>query len=420
MHFLKRLGVAIGALAAFAVSPVATARDAIPEGAWTVKVAGTQYGPFRDRTSVIMLSAPDARGFVTGYTPGRTLMLVAKSQPQSRTLRGLWMERTALNDYAPTGRWGLVELRFGGDPASSIDARFSIGYREPNVSHSKEAPGLPGMRATGSRVADAVDVPVVHHLRRAWSTLTGKPSPFPAIHGVWPTGEIDAAIRAWMEGGREATAFGGSQATSPCAATCMGVEPRRLLVRASSIQVGRTNEKTAEIGGAVSVAARLVSPVGGTALTGERGPYLFRRTKDNALSSRTGENLLLVDVPPLWPGLHRCQASLSLGQQNYTLPAGAWSDPLSDLYYAIDGTMQEFGVGDRATRLSVHARGSDNAAPGKGVKAIWSELDRHAAAAPARSGTRALADGVCFRDETMFRAANGRTWSKLYTDITVR
>ena len=194
-----------------AVSGVASAVPDSIEGGWGLTIRGSEYGPFKSRRQAFMFSKPDRNGVVVGHAPGGAVMFIGAQQPGSRNVRGVWMEKAPGTTNQTTGRWGLMEARLGGEPASSMDIRMSVGYRAPDAAWALNNPGMPGMQGRGSRLSnEAVQLPPVRTVQSAWDGMVRKPSPYSAIHGIWPTTKMDTAIQAGCAERRERQ-FGGSQ-----------------------------------------------------------------------------------------------------------------------------------------------------------------------------------------------------------------
>lgn len=405
-------------------------------GVWSVNFTGTPYGPFKNRAQAIGFSVPDRNGVVSGRSLGREdLVFVGRKIVGSRRVRGIWME-TGLRNGAATGRWGLMEFRPSGEAGNSAQIFFSIGYREPSNAFSGRYPGQVGMRANSAnrRTADAPNNTSVARVRNLWNAQVRKPSPFPAIHGIWPTAEINNAIQAWMNGERASGNFGSDNLVDVCAAKCMGKEPTRLTIRGKKLSANKNGARRVQISGSVRPSAK-VRAVNSSANLPPRGqPYIFNRSRDNRITGRDDDAGLMMVNPPKDSELFcKVRDRSTFGQVGYDLPAGLWSDPTGDVSLDYEGSMTEWAQTLAGTQtLSVNNR-SDirlyNSAFGSvpanygwtyGVKAWWSRLvesTRNSDIAPSTFSK----NEICFRNEARFFSAKGRDTSViLRSDVTVR
>lgn len=340
--FLSSVAIAIAA-PFIAVSAPADAQSGIPrqnsavigsasttsdtiEGGWGLTIRGSEYGPFKSRRQAFMFSKPDRNGVVVGHAPGGAVMFIGAQQAGSRNVRGVWMEKAPGTTFQTTGRWGLMEARLGGEPASSMDIRMSVGYRAPDAAWAVNNPGMPGMQGRGSRLSnEAVQMPTVRTIQGAWEAMVRKPSPYSAIHGIWPTSKINTAIQAWVRGETQNASFGGSRSVDPCAAKCMGKEPENLLVRLLALY--GIGERRTEFYGNLRAKVDVVNARGRMQkAVGDQS--IFQRPRNNAIK-RQGQGFGVVG-PPMVGLVLTCEAGStypSLGQANFKLPSTAWSDP---------------------------------------------------------------------------------------------
>ncbi|MEL7446529.1 MAG: hypothetical protein AAGK02_12080, partial [Pseudomonadota bacterium] len=308
------------------------------QGMWTVDVKGTEYGPFKDRQQVFAFSQPDEFGIVTGVSVGRnSVVFFGKLQDgRNRKLRGVWME-TNRRSGEPTGRWGLMEVRTGGEPASSAQIFFSIGYRRPQKAFTGRYPGQVGMEAVGQKVtAGPVTFPSVSEATAQWRSLITKRNPYPAVEGIWPGPDIHPPIRRWI--------YDGKPDETLCSAGCLGKEPTRLSATHTATDIYKKSERRTERGGKAGVAIVIVDQSDGTEKrTSAKRIYDVSRADSWPNTRDRG-----VQFSPQYRtqpcGKYR---RIEPNAKFFALPAGAWSDPLSDIRLHGQFNLIEFGLTNR-------------------------------------------------------------------------
>jgi len=324
------------------------------EGNWSVTVQGAEYGPLRARRMVLQFTNPDSNGLVVGRAPGKPLVMIGRRDGNSG-FRGVWMETAGPTNFSTTGRWGVVQASsYRNANGSGMDARFSVGYRLPLKQVSN--PAIPGMRARGSHLDGGTGGgwPSARVLLNAWDRMVAKPSPYSAIHGIWPTSEINTAIQKWVGNERVAGNFGTTQNVDFCAAKCMGNEPVAAVLRTTSIWANERREEKYEIAGQID--AGLVFEVRGkrTFAIPERVKRVFERGRDNPLKGGSRQfRLGLVEPPPppspayQYYGCDFRRDAPSYSQVSFPIPSGIWSDPLTSIRFTYGGVLAELGVNGR-------------------------------------------------------------------------
>ncbi len=411
----------------------AASTDTGVKGAWNITIDGTEYGPFANRRQAIAFGAPDRNGIVTGTSIGRdNVIFIGRAQNGSnRKLHGIWMEASR---GQATGRWGLMEVRTSGESATSMQARFSIGYRKPSSAWRGRAPGQPGMGGQGPKIhSNQLRVPTVSQAQAQWRRLIQKGSPFPGIHGLWPTAEIDAAIQPWIRGEKTAAQFGGQQLVDPCKAKCMGKEPTTLSMFGANIDAQKNRERNLEFSGFVNVAASLVRkgerPI---ALTSKGSNRVFDRSRENKVKfndSGVGDISFFVNPPRHTEIYCNRNTNYRLGRASFSIPAGVWSDPFADLTTSYSGSLTEWDLTVAGSlvlrpRRLAYSYNRDGFRPygwSKNFKQHWSDFKKFNAQYP--SDNHELSDQVpCFRTEAEFAESDGRRNLLLWlrTDIQVR
>lgn len=337
------------------------------QGNWSVTVQGAEYGPLAARRMVLQFTNPDSNGLVVGRAPGKPLVMIGQ-RAGNGGFRGVWMETAGPTNYQATGRWGVVRVSANRNAnGSNIDALFSVGYRLPL--RQVNNPGVPGMRARGTHLGGETggNMPNARVLLSAWDGMVRKGSPFSAIHGIWPTDDINAAIQKWVGNERVAGNFGTTQNVDLCAAKCMGNEPQKLLIR--MIGLRSDNERKVEIYGDLRANADLVKTSGGFYKT-MGSTLIFQRARSNSIK-RDGKFFLYVGPPTSTTPTH-CYSNRSygsLGQANFTLPVLAWSDPTLEIEIRPSGQLFEKDFAAKTDdRLPNFPYGSTK------VKTSWQEL----------------------------------------------
>lgn len=324
------------------------------QGNWSVTVQGAEYGPLAARRMVLQFTNPDSNGLVVGRAPGKPLVMIGQ-RAGNGGFRGVWMETAGPTNYQATGRWGVVRVSANRNAnGSNIDALFSVGYRLPL--RQVNNPGVPGMRARGTHLGGETggNMPNARVLLGAWDRLVARPSPYSAIHGIWPTSEINAAIQKWVGNERVAGNFGTTQNVGFCAAKCMGNEPVAAILRTTSIWANERREEKYEIAGQID--AGLVFEARGkrTFAIPERVKRVFERGRDNPLKGGSRQfRIGLVEPPPppspayQYYGCDFRRDAPSYSQVSFPLPSGIWSDPLTSIRFTYGGVLAELGVNGR-------------------------------------------------------------------------
>ncbi|MCK0129266.1 hypothetical protein [Erythrobacter sp. F6033] len=403
------------------------------QGTWNITIKGTQYGPFESRNQAFAFSTPDRNGVVTGTSIGRNnVIFIGRVQSGSnRKLHGIWME--AKRGVA-TGRWGLMEVRTSGEPATAMQARFSIGYRKPSGAWVGRAPGQPGMVGSGPKLhSNPIRLLGVSQAQAQWRNLLAKKSPFPAIHGLWPTREIDAAIQPWIRGETEVARFGGTQLVDPCVAKCMGKEPQQLTLFGANIEGRKNRERVLEFSGFVNTSASLLQNGKAIRLPANGSTKIFDRTRENAVKFNDkgrGDIDLFVSPPRQIEMFCDRNTNFRLGRAGFPLPEAAWSDPLTEIRISYSGSVIEWGAIRNATRRLTPRKSAnfdwsqiDFTPYGwhRDFKKQWSELNRFVS--KYEIDPEKLNDEIpCYRTEAAFAEPNGKRDLTFYlrTDVQVR
>lgn len=354
-------------------APAAAANVGL-QGSWNITIQGTEYGPFADRRQAFAFSAPDRNGVVTGTSMGRNnVIFIGRMQGgRSGKFHGVWMEKGRRGQA--TGRWGLMEARTGGQPASSMQVFFSIGYRKPQKAYTGRVPGQPGMEAKGPRItSEKVATPPVSQAQAAWRSLLRKNSPFPGIHGIWPTSEIDAAIQPWIRGETQSARFGGNQLVDPCVAKCMGKEPTQFRATLIDIHGDKAFEAATEWAGVGSAAVSIVD-ANNKVTQRYSARKFFDISRDAAIKDWRDRG---VQPPPRTEEyLYPCFISRSTQRDRSTrisFVAGTWSDPLLDLKISTQFKLIEVGSIPARDQVYFGASSSLGQAPNSGFKQALSE-----------------------------------------------
>ena len=313
------------------------------EGTYVIKNwVGFAYGPFDNKQTAIGFNPRESSGVVTGGGQGWAFV-GRQNTANGNIVRGVWFETAG---GRTSGRWGVAEFRFSGSDYGTIEGRFSYGYRRP-LPRPRNA-DLPGTYGTGSKATSNLSAVTRGHRNALsqWRALVAKPSPFPGLHGIWPTPDIDRAIQAWAMRDSADAGFGASQTVDLCSAAggCMAPDPVRMRAALAQLLDFSKREMSKEFGGMLGL--KIAQIKNGNVGSASPSTTFFNRqtasTSIDSVSASNSSNLSKFSVYDENARFCRDFVDRDVLFQSIAIEPTMWSDPTRDLALTVTGSIVEF------------------------------------------------------------------------------